>query len=217
VRFGNVLGSNGSVVPIFQSQIAAGGPVRVTHPEARRFFMTVSEAVSLTLQASTRSQGSEIFVLDMGEPIRIVDLAENMIRLAGKIPYEDIDIQFTGLRPGEKLIEEVNGQTEDLLTTSEQKMCVIRDEPLTWDVAPAWIDGLRDLVAARRAAPIIAHLRSLVPEYEPGASAQTAAEAHGLNGQGLLAVNGNGVCRKRTSANGEAGPQGSESIIVCEH
>ena len=101
--------------PIFQAQIAAGGPVKVTHPEARRYFMTISEAVSLVVQASTKSEGSEIFVLDMGEPIRIVDLAENMIRLAGKVPYEDIDIQFTGLRPGEKLIEEINGKSEGLL------------------------------------------------------------------------------------------------------
>ena len=133
VRFGNVLGSNGSVVPIFQAQIAAGGPIKVTHPEARRFFMTIAEAVSLVVQASTKSEGSDIFVLDMGEPIRIVDLAENMIRLAGKVPYEDIDIQFTGLRPGEKLIEELNRKSEGLIATSHQKMNVIREQPMAWD------------------------------------------------------------------------------------
>ena len=159
VRFGNVLGSNGSVVPIFQAQIAAGGPIKVTHPEARRFFMTISEAVSLVVQASTRSEGSEIFVLDMGEPIRIVDLAENMIRLAGKVPYEDIDIQFTGLRPGEKLIEEIRGKSEGLLPTSMEKMHVIREQPLVWDRIDGWIDELKDLIAERQEREIIAHLQ----------------------------------------------------------
>ena len=169
VRFGNVLGSNGSVVPVFQAQIAAGGPVKVTHPEARRFFMTVSEAVSLVVQASTRSKGSEIFVLDMGEPIRIVDLAENMIRLAGKVPYEDIDIQFTGLRPGEKLIEEIRGKSEGLLPTSMEKMHVIQEQPLIWDRVDVWIDELKDLIAARQEREIVAHLQELVPEYSPPA------------------------------------------------
>jgi FlaA1/EpsC-like NDP-sugar epimerase len=167
VRFGNVLGSNGSVVPMFQEQIAAGGPIKVTHPEARRFFMTISEAVSLVVQASTRSQGSEIFVLDMGEPIRIVDLAENMIRLAGKVPYEEIDIQFTGLRPGEKLIEEIRGKSEGLIATSSEKMHVIREQPLVWDRVDGWIGELKRLIAARREQEIIAHLQNMVPEYCP--------------------------------------------------
>jgi FlaA1/EpsC-like NDP-sugar epimerase len=169
VRFGNVLGSNGSVVPIFQTQIAAGGPIKVTHPDARRYFMTISEAVSLTLQASTKCQGSEIFVLDMGEPIRILDLAENMIRLAGMVPYEDIDIQFTGLRPGEKLTEEMNGASEVMWATDQEKMQVIRERPLSWDSIPVWIEELEDLITARREAEIIAHIRTLVPEYNPGA------------------------------------------------
>jgi FlaA1/EpsC-like NDP-sugar epimerase len=171
VRFGNVLGSNGSVVPVFQAQIAAGGPIKVTHPDARRYFMTISEAVSLVVQASTRSEGSEVFVLNMGEPIRIVDLAENMIRLAGKIPYEDIDIQFTGLRPGEKLIEELRSKEEGPLTTSTEKMQVIREQPLQWDRINRWIDELRGLIAERQEQEIIAHLQSLVPEYRPAARA----------------------------------------------
>jgi FlaA1/EpsC-like NDP-sugar epimerase len=169
VRFGNVLGSNGSVVPVFQAQIAAGGPIKVTHPGARRFFMTISEAVSLVVQASTKSEGSEIFVLDMGEPIRIVDLAENMIRLAGKVPYEEIDIEFTGLRPGEKLIEEISGKSEGLLPTSLEKMHVIHEHPLTWDKIDGWIGELTDLIAERREPEIIAHLQKLVPEYAPAA------------------------------------------------
>ena len=169
VRFGNVLGSNGSVVPVFQAQIAAGGPIKVTHPEARRFFMTISEAVSLVVQASSRSEGSEIFVLDMGEPIRIVDLAENMIRLAGKVPYDDIDIEFTGLRPGEKLIEEIRGKSEGLLATSMEKMHVIREQPLVWERIDKWIDELKGLIAERREREIIAHLQKLVPEYSPAA------------------------------------------------
>jgi FlaA1/EpsC-like NDP-sugar epimerase len=170
VRFGNVLGSNGSVVPIFQAQIAAGGPIRVTHPEARRYFMTISEAVSLVLQASARSEGAEIFVLDMGEPIRIVDLAENMIRLAGKVPYEDIGIEFTGLRPGEKLIEEIRGKSEGLMATSAEKMHVIRERPLTWDRIDQWIAELKELIASRQETEIIEHLQRMVPEYAPAAS-----------------------------------------------
>ena len=104
--------------------------------------MTISEAVSLTLQASTKSEGSEIFVLDMGDPIRIVDLAENMIRLAGMVPYEDIEIQFTGLRPGEKLMEEINGKGEGVQRTDQEKMRLICEQPLSWEVIPEWIGEL---------------------------------------------------------------------------
>jgi len=170
VRFGNVLGSNGSVVPIFQAQISIGGPVKVTHPEARRYFMTISEAVSLAVQASTRSQGSEIFVLDMGEPVRIVDLAETMIRLAGKVPYEDIDIEFTGLRPGEKLLEEINdGKNAGISPRCLEKIQIIREQPLTWDIVTNWINELEILLTARQEPQLIQHMQKLVPEYKPTA------------------------------------------------
>ena len=169
VRFGNVLGSNGSVVPIFQTQIAAGGPVKVTHPEARRYFMTISEAVSLAVQASAKSYGSEIFVLEMGEQIRIVDLAETMIRLSGKVPYEDIDIEFTGLRPGEKLLEEIYNNGDGMLATYLDKIHIMRDQSLSWETIASWIAELEALLAARRELELIPHIQRLVPEYRPAA------------------------------------------------
>jgi FlaA1/EpsC-like NDP-sugar epimerase len=216
VRFGNVLASNGSVVPIFQSQIAAGGPVRVTHPDARRYFMTISEAVSLTLQASSRSQGAEIFVLDMGEPIRIVELAENMIRLAGKVPYEDIDIQFTGLRPGEKLIEELNGDGEGMLPTDQEKMRVIREEPLRWDLIASWIDELQEHLARRQEREVLIHLQTLVPEYDPGARFAAGGNGfgNGFHVEGVPAV----VYSPKLSGNGNGfGTNGNSKWPALEN
>jgi len=177
VRFGNVLGSHGSVVPVFQAQIAAGGPVRVTHPEIQRYFMTTSEAVSLVLQASSMGADSEIFVLDMGEPVRIVDLAVNMIRLAGLKPYDDIGITFTGLRPGEKLFEEINCAYEHLLPTYHEKIRIFQQPQPEWTMIAAWFDYLRILVNKRTPHDILAHLAELVPEYAPGDSRASAHPA----------------------------------------
>ncbi|MBL1259530.1 MAG: polysaccharide biosynthesis protein [Thiotrichaceae bacterium] len=133
VRFGNVLGSAGSVVPLFKEQIARGGPVTVTHPDITRFFMTIPEASQLILQAACMGKGGEIFVLDMGEPLKISYLAEQMIRLSGKIPGDDIEIKYTGLRPGEKLFEELFYQQEDLLKTGHKKILLARSTQSEWD------------------------------------------------------------------------------------
>ena len=169
VRFGNVLGSNGSVVPIFQTQIAAGGPVTVTHPDVRRYFMTIREAVQLVLQASTMGNGSEVFVLDMGEPIRIADLARNMIRLAGLVPEEDIEIRYTGLRPGEKLYEEVALRGENMAPTVHEKIQVFQGPEVNRSRILEWLTEVQALLQRRDASAIVAHLNALVPEYTPSA------------------------------------------------
>jgi FlaA1/EpsC-like NDP-sugar epimerase len=151
--------------------------------------MTVGEAVSLVRLASSRSNGSEIFVLDMGEPVRILDLAENMIRLAGKVPYEDIDIEFTGLRPGEKLLEELKGSS-DLMVTATEKLHVIRERPLAWDAIERWISALDLLIAGGRESDIIDHIRIMVPEFKPAAtlSVQPIQPVVVPPPQGLLSV-----------------------------
>lgn len=127
VRFGNVFGSRGSVLPIFLNQLKHGGPLTVTDREMKRYFMTIPEAVSLVLQASTMGNGGEVFVLDMGEPVKIVELAEELIRIHGLEPYEDIDIAFTGLRPGEKLFEEILTAEEGTEASLHQKVFVARN------------------------------------------------------------------------------------------
>ncbi len=167
VRFGNVLGSNGSVVPLFERQIANGGPVTVTHPEMRRYFMTIPEAAQLVLQASTMGTGAEVFVLDMGQPVRIVDLARNMIRLSGKVPDSEIEIRFTGLRPGEKLFEELNLSDEHLMPTYHEKIRIFRGERRDLQDIRLWIACLSSALASRDQSEVVRLMADLVPEYQP--------------------------------------------------
>ena len=166
VRFGNVLGSAGSVIPIFRRQIAAGGPVTVTHPDMHRYFMSVSEAVQLVLQASTMGEGSEVFVLDMGDPVRIMDLAQNMIRLAGLRPEKDIEIRVTGLRPGEKLFEELKLDGEHVLPTHHEKIRRFRLETPDPLYLRRWLERLRILLMEGNSQGLKTHLLLLVPEYQ---------------------------------------------------
>src|ERR1700722_18279799 len=169
VRFGNVLGSNGSVVPIFKEQIAAGGPVTITHPEMRRFFMTIPEATQLVLQAFSIGTGGEIFVLDMGEPVKIVDLARNLVLLSGLQPDRDIKLEFTGLRPGEKLFEELNLQDEYLVPTSHAKIRTYLS-PFSADfkVMDVALDELRLIFERKDVARLVLFLKELIPDYNPG-------------------------------------------------
>ena len=167
VRFGNVLGSNGSVIPIFKKQIAAGGPVTVTHPEMRRFFMTIPEAVQLVLQASTMGKGGEIFVLDMGQPVKIVDLARNLILLSGLRPGEDIKIEFTGVRPGEKLYEELSTYEENTLPTFHEKIKIFAGPVLPFEEMDRRMAAIRTLCATRDSRGLLLELKDLVPEYNP--------------------------------------------------
>jgi FlaA1/EpsC-like NDP-sugar epimerase len=166
-RFGNVLDSAGSVVPLFRSQIEAGGPVTVTDPGVSRFFMTIAEAVSLILQAAAMGKGGEVFVLEMGQPVKILDLANEMIRLAGRVPEQDIAIEFIGLRPGEKLHEELFHQSENLLGTSHPKILQAQARESDWQSVQRGLDELAETCAMREEAPIRALLQRMLPEYRP--------------------------------------------------
>ena len=165
VRFGNVLGSNGSVIPLFRQQIKEGGPVTVTHPDIIRYFMTIPEAVNLVLQCGAYAKGGEIFILDMGEPVKILDLARKMIRLSGHVPGEDIKIEFTGLRPGEKLYEELLIDEKNLVQTENDRIFV------------AQMGNINTAEICRKMSVLIGHaydeskdirkdIKEIVPEYK---------------------------------------------------
>jgi FlaA1/EpsC-like NDP-sugar epimerase len=176
VRFGNVLGSSGSVVPIFQRQILAGGPVTVTHPEMKRYFMTIPEASQLVMQAGAIGQGGEIFVLDMGEPIRIMDLATELITRHGLTIGVDIDIHITGMRPGEKLYEELSCDNEQIVPTAHDKIHIWQLPPAELEMVEKTIDRLSDAVYAGTAAAVAALMQS-VPEFQPSRDSLPATTA----------------------------------------
>jgi FlaA1/EpsC-like NDP-sugar epimerase len=165
-RFGNVLGSNGSVIPRFRKQIEQGGPVTVTSPDITRFFMTIPEACQLVLDAGAMGKGGEIFIFDMGKPVRIVDLAEKMIRLSGKIPGKDIPIVFTGLRPGEKLEEELLAKKENIIPTHHHKIMKARVREYDYLEAKAQIDQLISLLSHKEDYEIVQRMKRIVPEYK---------------------------------------------------
>jgi O-antigen biosynthesis protein WbqV len=191
VRFGNVLASTGSVVPLFQAQLAAGGPLTVTDPEVTRYFMTIAEAVELVLEASALGAGTagagalgagdhaagrgKVFVLDMGRPVKILDLARQIIRLSGRRPDHDVKIVFTGLRPGEKLHEELSHQGEDLKPTAMPGVLVAGPRSADWPILDSALVELEQTARAGRRDDTIALLARLVPEYRAPAAASSAS------------------------------------------
>jgi FlaA1/EpsC-like NDP-sugar epimerase len=164
-RFGNVLGSNGSVIPYFKKQIESGGPVTVTHRDIIRYFMTIPEACQLVLQAGTMGNGGEIFVFDMGKPVRIIDLAERMIQLSGFKPYEEIDIKIIGLRPGEKLFEELLSDSSTTLQTHHQKIMIAKDTPLDYEIVLNYIIEIAAAAHKENDDAVVRKIKLMVPEF----------------------------------------------------
>jgi FlaA1/EpsC-like NDP-sugar epimerase len=164
-RFGNVLGSNGSVVPLFTEQIASGGPVTITHPEIIRYFMTIPEACQLVLEAGAMGKGGEIYIFDMGKPVKIIDLASKMIRLAGFTPGKEIKIEIVGLRPGEKLYEELLNDSSKTLPTHHEKIMIAHEIEDDFD---RLFDEVDDLIATSNFFSknvIVSKMKSIVPEF----------------------------------------------------
>ena len=170
VRFGNVLGSNGSVIPLFMEQIRAGGPLTITHPDVTRFFMTIPEASQLVLQSACFGNGGEIFVLDMGEPVRIVELAEQLVRLSGMTPHTDIEFVYSGLRPGEKLYEELFFTGENILNTPHRMIHVMAPTPQNYDDLCQQLRALLRAASDNDTPHLLELLREIVPEYTPTAN-----------------------------------------------
>ena len=166
VRFGNVLDSVGSVVPLFKKQLKHGGPLTVTHPDMERYFMTISEACQLILQAMATGSGGEIFVLDMGAPVKINYLAYQMIKLAGKEPGADIQIQYTGLRPGEKLFEELFHISEELIETTHEKLFKARFRQMDWEQLSEAMVLFKTACASSQNNELKRMIKDLVPEFQ---------------------------------------------------